>query len=110
MTDLTDLLRADAVLTSVSVAGKKPLFTALATALARQTGGEAKAIADALVEREKLGSTGFGGGVDQLEGVVEVAVVVDADLADDIDGVAGSGGLRTERAQTGVGAHGDVVP
>ena len=55
-------------------------------------------------------AAGFGGGVDQLEGVLEVAVVVDADLADDVDGVTRAGGLRTERAQTGVGAHGGEVP
>ena len=63
MTDLSDLLRPDAVLTGVTVLGKKPLFASIAAALARQTGLDAKEIADALGERERLGSTGFGGGV-----------------------------------------------
>ena len=79
MTDLTDLLRADAVLTGLSVAGKKPLFASLAAALARQTGGDARAVADALAAREKLGSTGFGGGVAiphaKLDGVRQVTAV-----------------------------------
>jgi PTS system nitrogen regulatory IIA component len=79
MTDLTDLLRADAVLTGVGALGKKPLFATLAAALARQTGGDARQIAEALAEREKLGSTGFGGGVAiphaKLAGVGQVTAV-----------------------------------
>ena len=49
-------------------------------------------------------AAGVGGGVDEREGVLELAVVVDADLAGDVDGVAGAGGLLAEGAQT-VGAH-----
>ena len=63
MTDLSDLLRPDAVLFDLPALGKKPAFGQLATALAGQTGADAKAIGDALAERERLGSTGFGGGV-----------------------------------------------
>jgi PTS system nitrogen regulatory IIA component len=63
MTDLSDLLRPEAVLFDASALGKKPLFALLATTLARQTGVAARAIAEGLTEREKLGSTGFGGGV-----------------------------------------------
>ena len=88
MTDLSDLLRHDAVITGLSAPGKKPLFAALATALAKQTGVEARLIAEGLGEREKLGSTGFGGGVAiphaRLVGLEQVACVF-ARLAQPID-------------------------
>ena len=63
MADLSDLLRPDAVMLGVAALGKKPLFGLLGTALGAQTGVDARAITAALVERERLGSTGFGGGV-----------------------------------------------
>lgn len=79
MADLSDLLRPDAVLFQLAPASKKTLFTQLAAALSRQTGGEAKAIAASLNAREKLGSTGFGGGVaiphGKLAGVGQVTAV-----------------------------------
>ena len=79
MTDLSDLLRPDAVLPGASALGKKPLFALIAAALAKQTGLDAKAIADALGERERLGSTGFGGGVAlphaRLDGLEQVTAL-----------------------------------
>ncbi|HEX8655739.1 MAG TPA: PTS sugar transporter subunit IIA [Allosphingosinicella sp.] len=63
MNDLSELIAADAVDAGLQVANKKALFHALAAAAARRTGLPAKAIASALAEREKTGSTGFGGGV-----------------------------------------------
>ena len=63
MADLSDLLRPDAVLLGVSALGKKPLFGLLGTVLAAQTGADARLVAAALADRERLGSTGFGGGV-----------------------------------------------
>ncbi|WP_174278192.1 PTS sugar transporter subunit IIA [Sphingomonas bacterium] len=63
MADLSDLLRPDAVLFGLAAASKKALFAATAATLACQTGIEVGVIADALADREKLGSTGFGGGV-----------------------------------------------
>jgi PTS system nitrogen regulatory IIA component len=63
MNDLSELIAADAVDAGLQVANKKALFHALAAASARRTGLAAKAIASALGEREKIGSTGFGGGV-----------------------------------------------
>ncbi|WP_375391160.1 PTS sugar transporter subunit IIA [uncultured Sphingomonas sp.] len=79
MADLSDLLRPDAVLFQPAPASKKTLFTQLAAALARQTGGDAKAIGAGLTAREKLGSTGFGGGVAiphaRLAGVEQVTGV-----------------------------------
>lgn len=79
MPDLSDLLRPDAVLTGSTPATKKKLFAQIAAALARQTGASAKAIEAALAEREKLGSTGFGGGVAiphaKVAGVEQVTAV-----------------------------------
>ena len=63
MADLSDLLRPDAVQTGLVVASKKALFAHAAAGLAAQTGVDPRAIAAALAAREKLGSTGFGGGV-----------------------------------------------
>lgn len=48
---------------NLSVANKKALFQQIGLAAARRTGLESKAIVAALTEREKIGSTGFGGGV-----------------------------------------------
>jgi PTS system nitrogen regulatory IIA component len=63
MTDLSDLLRHDAVLKDVPAATKKILFQHLATVAATLFGVDARVVADKLAAREKLGSTGFGGGV-----------------------------------------------
>jgi nitrogen PTS system EIIA component len=62
MSDLSGILSIDAVEAAVSAANKKALFQQLAAAAARLTGLPAKQIVAALNEREKLGSTGFGGG------------------------------------------------
>jgi nitrogen PTS system EIIA component len=62
MTDLSDILSINDVSDSLSVATKKGLFQQLAAAASRRTGLGAKAIVAALNERERLGSTGFGGG------------------------------------------------
>src|SRR5262249_42185392 len=58
----------------------------------------------ALLELDGV-ATGLGGHVDQLERVLQLTVVVDADLAADVDGTARADLARTERTQTGVGAH-----
>ena len=63
MTDLSDLLRADAVLNDVPAANKKALIQHLAPVAAGLFGVDAREVADRLTAREKLGSTGFGGGV-----------------------------------------------
>ena len=62
MSDLSDILSDKAVDADLVAANKKALFTQLATAAAKQTGLPAKEIASSLNAREKLGSTGFGGG------------------------------------------------
>jgi PTS system nitrogen regulatory IIA component len=63
MTDLSDLLLPETVLERLAAANKKSLFQQLATAAAAAYGLDAAAVAEGLVKREKLGSTGFGSGV-----------------------------------------------
>lgn len=62
MQDFSDLLRPEAVYKDVAVAHKKGLFAQLATA-ADALGLDGRLTAERLVAREKIGSTGFGGGV-----------------------------------------------
>jgi PTS system nitrogen regulatory IIA component len=61
--DLSDLLVPELVMTGVVAANPRALFAQVAGAAAPILGVEPKALADALAAREKLGSTGFGGGV-----------------------------------------------
>jgi PTS system nitrogen regulatory IIA component len=77
MSDLSDLISVNAIDAGMTAANKKAWFQQLAAAAARVTGLPAKEIATCLTERERLGSTGFGGGVaiphgkmDGLPGVV----------------------------------------
>ncbi len=63
MTDFSDLLRPDAVLMGAVVASKKALFQQIAVAAHAVAGVDPRLVADRLAAREKLGSTGFGGGV-----------------------------------------------
>ena len=62
MNDFSDLLRPEAVYKDVAVAHKKALFAQLATA-AEGLGIDGRLTAELLAAREKIGSTGFGGGV-----------------------------------------------
>jgi PTS system nitrogen regulatory IIA component len=63
MTDLSDLLIPEAVLSGTPAGSKKKLFALLGEAAARAYGLDAGEVAARLAEREKLGSTGFGGGI-----------------------------------------------
>ncbi|SFP56385.1 PTS sugar transporter subunit IIA [Sphingomonas rubra] len=63
MVDLSDLLRPEAVATGVAAVSRKALLQQLGLLAAPLIGVDARAITDALAERERLGSTGFGGGV-----------------------------------------------
>ena len=71
MSDLSDLITVDRIDATMSVANKKALFQQLGIAAARRTGLEARDIAAALSERERLGSTGFGGGTAIPHGKIE---------------------------------------
>jgi nitrogen PTS system EIIA component len=62
MNDLSDILVTAAVDDSLACTNKKGLFQQLGSAAGRLTGIAAKQIVASLNEREKLGSTGFGGG------------------------------------------------
>lgn len=58
-----DLLVADAVFSDVSVASKKQLFQKLGEIAHGTYGLDESEVIERLTERERLGSTGFGGGI-----------------------------------------------
>jgi PTS system nitrogen regulatory IIA component len=61
--DISELLVGDAVVADLPVANKKALFQALGGLAERVMGLDARDVLDRLNERERLGTTGFGGGV-----------------------------------------------
>ncbi len=63
MDDFSDLLPHAAVFNDLAAPSKKALFQTLATLAEQQLGLPARHVAERLAERERLGSTGFGGGV-----------------------------------------------
>ncbi|MBO9714750.1 PTS sugar transporter subunit IIA [Sphingomonas sp.] len=63
MTDLSDLLAHEAVVAGMNVGNRKILFQQLGGLAERAYGLDAKIVAERLADREKLGSTGFGGGI-----------------------------------------------
>jgi len=63
MIDLSDLIGADAVLPAMKAASKKQVLHSLAARAAAITRTDEKAVLDALTQRERLGSTGVGGGI-----------------------------------------------
>lgn len=63
MTDLSDILAPGSVDDALNVSSKKGLFQQLGIAASRRVGIDHKHIVAALAEREKTGSTGFGGGI-----------------------------------------------
>ncbi len=79
MTDFSDMLRPDAVQTGVIATNKKAVFQHIATIAADMIDADPKMIAERLAAREKLGSTGFGGGVAiphaKLDGLAQVTGV-----------------------------------
>lgn len=60
---LTDLIARDAILPSLKVATKKQALAELSEHAARRCGLAAREVFDALVQRERLGSTGIGNGI-----------------------------------------------
>lgn len=71
MNDLSDFLTPDAIDAGLSVTNKKSLFQQLATGSARVTALQSKDILASIQQRERLGSTGFGGGVAIPHGKIE---------------------------------------
>lgn len=63
MNDLHDFLRPGAVVATLVVPNKKALFQQLGTLAERVHGVDSTLVVERLTERERLGSTGFGGGI-----------------------------------------------
>ena len=86
--DLSDLLTPELVLTGVAAANKKALLHKIAGVAAPELGIDIKRLTSGLAARERLGSTGFGGGVAvphaRIEGLSRITAVV-ARLAKAID-------------------------
>lgn len=86
--DLSDLLAPDAIVSTLAVRNKKALFQNLATVAARDSSLDPRLVVERLAERERLGSTGFGGGVaiphGKIDGLTKV-VGIFARLAAPID-------------------------
>jgi PTS system nitrogen regulatory IIA component len=63
MIDMASLVSRDRVLLDVKPGSKRQLLQELAEAAAKTTGLDGKVIREALVQREKLGTTGVGDGI-----------------------------------------------
>lgn len=61
--NIADIVKAGSVLSPLHVQNKKQLLTEIANALAAAAGVEARPVFEALLQREKLGSTGLGQGI-----------------------------------------------
>jgi nitrogen PTS system EIIA component len=88
MTTLGEMMTAGAVSASVAATNKKALFQHFAQIAEREYGLSAGLVGERLIERERLGSTGFGKGVaiphGKIEGLDHV-VALFARLAQPID-------------------------
>jgi PTS system nitrogen regulatory IIA component len=86
--ELSDLLAPEAVVAALAVPNKKVLFNQLAAIAGKLVEIDARVVVERLGDRERLGSTGFGGGVaiphGKIEGLERV-VGVFARLAQPID-------------------------
>lgn len=63
MDDFTRFLASDALVADLAVAHKKALFQALAALAEKALALDSRQVVECLNERERLGTTGFGGGV-----------------------------------------------
>ncbi len=88
MTELSQFFAPGAMVAALLVSGKKPLFQALGAVAERIYDIDQLKVIERLAERERLGSTGFGGGVaiphGKIDGIAGV-VAVFAQLAQPID-------------------------
>jgi len=71
MEDFRDILAPGAVTAALSVPNKRALFQHVAGVAGRLLALDPRAVADCLADRERLGSTGFGGGVAIPHGKVQ---------------------------------------
>lgn len=78
--DLSDLLHPDLIVVGMAASSKKGLFQHLGTLAAPVLALDSAALTAALSDREKLGSTGFGGGVAiphaRIVGLTRIVVIV----------------------------------
>jgi PTS system nitrogen regulatory IIA component len=85
---LSDLLAPEAVVAAIAVPNKKALFQQLAGIAGKLVDVDPRTVVERLADRERLGSTGFGGGVaiphGKIEGLTSV-VGLFARLAQPID-------------------------
>lgn len=88
MTDFSDLLLPQTVSQGIALPGKKAVLQHVATIAAAAHGVDQKAALTVLADRERLGSTGFGGGIaiphGRLDGIAH-PVGVFVRLAEPID-------------------------
>lgn len=63
MNNFSDILTPGAVVAGINITAKKALFQQLAAIAERESGIDSRLVIERLGERERLGSTGFGGGV-----------------------------------------------
>lgn len=88
MTELSHFFAPGAVVAALPVSGKKPLFHSLGQIAEQVYGIDQTKVVERLTERERLGSTGFGGGVaiphGKIDGLDHV-VAIFAQLAQPID-------------------------
>ena len=63
MMSLNDLISPQAVIASLKANGKKQALIELSERAAEVSGLDSREILDALIQRERLGSTGIGGGI-----------------------------------------------
>ncbi len=71
MTELSHFFAPGAVVAALPVSGKKPLFQSLGQLAEQIYGIDQQKVVERLTERERLGSTGFGGGVAIPHGKIE---------------------------------------
>lgn len=90
MDNFSDLLAADAVASAVNIPNKKQLFQKLGQIAADVYGVDAAEVVERITERERLGSTGFGGGIaiphaklDSLDKVHGVVLLLSEPIAFD---------------------------
>lgn len=88
MTELSHFFAPGAVVAALPVSGKKPLFQSLGQLAEQVYGIDQQKVVERLTERERLGSTGFGGGIaiphGKIDGLDRV-VAIFAQLATPID-------------------------
>lgn len=63
MTNFSDLLQSETVIEGVAAKAKKQLFQQIAAVAAKTEMLDADMVAARLADRERIGSTGFGGGI-----------------------------------------------